>query len=116
FVDGINRPFGATVAARHGDHAIQERVLRMSGLEAWHGPKIVACGIDGLAPPNRCDHLWRSVTQAERFHRDQGAVVGPQRHAKTQLEDAIRAEELPVRASARQDGASKTRALEVTAG
>src|SRR5262249_7385710 len=115
FVDGIDRTLSATVAARHGDQAIQERVCRISGLEAWRGSKVVACRIDGLAPPEGRDHFGRSVTQAERLHRDQRAIVGPQRRAQVQLEDPVAAEAQPVRAAAGQDRASKPRASEVAA-
>src|SRR5216683_1704391 len=115
FVNGIDRAFCATVAAGHCDQAIQERVRGVCGLEARRGAKVVGRGIDGLAASDGRDHVRRSVTQAERFHRDERAVVGPERDAKVQLEDAVGAEEEPVRAPTRQDRSAKTGALEVPA-
>ena len=115
FVNGVDRTFCPTVAAGDGDEAIQERVRGVRGLEARRGAKVVGRGIDRLAASDGRHHFRRSVTQAEGFHRDERAVVGPERDAKVQLEDAVRSEEQPVRAAARQDRSAKTGTLEVPA-
>src|SRR5439155_20028297 len=93
FVDRVNRTFCATVAAGYCDETIQERVRGVCSLEARRGAKIVGRGIDRLATSDGRDHLRRSVTQAERLHRNERAVVGPERDAKVHLEDAVRSEE-----------------------
>src|SRR4051812_9944849 len=56
-VDRVDRAFGAAVAARDGEQAIQERVLRVPGLEARGGPEIVGRRVDALAARDRRDHL-----------------------------------------------------------
>src|SRR5712691_5785394 len=93
FVNGVDRTFCPTVAAGDGDEAIQERVRGLCGLEARRGAKVIGRGINRLAASDRRHHFRWSVTQAERFHRDERAVVGPKRGAKVHLEDAVRSEE-----------------------
>src|SRR5206468_7090285 len=68
FVYRVDGAVGTTVACGHRDDAIQERIRRVGGLEAWRRTKIVECRIDGLAARDRGDHLRRAVTQAERLH------------------------------------------------
>ena len=87
----------------------------MSGLEPRGGPKVVMRRIDSFVASKRRHDFSRSVTQAERSHRDERAVVGPERRAKVQFEDAIRSEKEPVRARARQNDASKARTFEIAA-
>jgi len=57
--------------------------------------------------------IRRTVTQAERPHRNEATVVGPQRGAKVQLENSIRSKEEPVGASTRKHRSAKSRALKV---
>ena len=114
-MDCIDWAFGATITTGHCDETIQERVSRMSGLEAQRRPKIVRRGIDRLAASDGRHHVWRPVTEAERFHPDQPTVVGPEGGAKVQLEDSVCSEKLPIGASAWQDPSAKSRALEVSA-
>src|ERR1700687_51651 len=92
----VDRPFGTPVATRYGEDAIQECVLRVPGLEAWRGPEVVRRGVDPLAPRERRDHFRRPVTKPERRHVDEGAVVGLERDAEVELEDAVCAEERPI--------------------
>src|SRR5260221_11612602 len=93
FVDRVDRTFCATVAAGHCDEAIQERVRGVCGLEARRGAKVVGRRIDRLAASDGRHHVRRSMSQAERSHRDERAVVGPERDAKIHLEDAVPPEE-----------------------
>src|SRR6266446_7372615 len=92
-VDGVDGAFGAPIAARYGEEAIQERILRVPGLEAWGGPEVVGRGVDALAAPERRDHFRRPVTKPERREVDEGAVVGLERDAQVELEDAVSSEE-----------------------
>ena len=68
-------------------------------------------GIDALASRYRGNHVRRSVAEPERGHVDEGAVVGLQRHAQVELEDAVAAEKRPVAASGEHLSA-QPRALE----
>src|SRR5450432_3227677 len=86
----------AAIAARYGEQAIEERVLRVPRLEPGRAPEVVRRGIDGLAPRERRDHFGRPVTKPERRHVDEGAVVGLEREAQVELEDAVTPEERPV--------------------
>jgi hypothetical protein len=61
----------------------------------------------------RCDHLRRRVTQAERLHRDQRAIMCLKRDPQVQLKDAICSKEQPVCAPLWQDGSSKARPIKV---
>src|SRR5882762_8248519 len=101
FMNGVDRTFIASVAARHRDEMVQECVRWVCGFEPRRRPKIVGCRIDRLATCQGLYHVWRTVTQAERPHRNESAVVGPQRGAKVQLENSIRSKEEPVGASTR---------------
>src|SRR5258706_11643285 len=67
-VNRVDGACGAPIAARYGEETVQERVLRVSGLEAGHGPEIVGRRIDLLAASERRDHFRRPVTKAERHH------------------------------------------------
>jgi len=69
--------------------AIQERIRGVAGLEAWCRPKIIEPGIDGFATRDRRKHLRRAVTQTERLHQDQRAIMCQKRDAEVQLKDAI---------------------------
>ena len=100
-MNGVDRPFSAPVAARHRDEMVQECVRRVCGFESRRRPKIVGCWIDRLATRQGIHHVGRTVTQSERSHRNERAVVGPQRGAQVQLEDSVRSKEEPVRASTR---------------
>src|SRR5580765_4964556 len=113
FVYRVDGTVGTTVAGCHCDDAIQECVRRVGSLEAWRRTKIVECGIDGLAARDRGDHLRRAVTQAERLHRDQRAVVGQKGDAEVQFEDAVCSYEQPVCASFWHNGSTKARPIEV---
>jgi hypothetical protein len=48
-VDRVDRSFGEPVGARYRQKAIQECVLRVRGLEAGRGPKVVGRRVDTLA-------------------------------------------------------------------
>src|SRR5438552_5071733 len=113
-VDRVDGAFGAQIAARYGEEAIQERVLRVSGLEAGRGPELVGRGVDALAARERRDHLRRPVTKPERGHVDEGAVVGLECEAQVELEDAVSPEKRPVTATG-QHLSAQPRALEVAA-
>src|SRR5215510_12054736 len=115
FVNGVDRTFWAAVAAGDRDETIQERVRGMRGLEPWRAPKVVRRGIDHFAARDGRDHFRWTVAQPERSHRDERAVVGPQRGAQVQLEDAVCSKQQPVGAAAGQDRSAKTRTLEAPA-
>src|SRR5580693_329446 len=100
-MDGVDRTFSTSVTARHRDEMVQESIRWMCGCEPRRRPKIVGCRIDRLATCQGLDHVRRTVTQAERPHRNESAVVCPQRGAKVQLEHSVRSKEEPVRASTR---------------
>src|SRR5580765_5027199 len=99
-VDGVDRTLWPAVAGGDGDEAVQEGVGGLRGLEARRGAKVIGRRVDRLAASDRRHHFRWSMTQAERLHRDERAVVGPEREAKVQLEDAVRPQEEPVRAAA----------------
>src|SRR5882757_3802660 len=113
-MNGVDRTFTAPVAARHRDEMVQECVGGMCGFEPRRRPKIVGGRINRLATRESLDHIGRTVTQAERPHRNESAVIGPQRSAKVQLEHSIRSKEKPVGACTRQYRSAKSRALELT--
>src|SRR6266446_6954083 len=113
-VDRVDGALGAPIAARYGEEAIQERVLRVPGLEAGRGPEVVGRGVDALAARERRDHFRWPVTKPERGHVDEGAVVGLERDAEVELEDAVSPEERPI-AAAGQHLSAQPRALEVAA-
>src|SRR5215475_8011526 len=114
FVDRVDGAFRSTVAARYSHHPVQKGVRRVCGLEPRRGAKVVRGRIDGFAADDCGNDFWGPVTQAERSHRDERAVVSLERDAKVHLQDTVRPEQLPVGASARQDPSTKTRALERT--
>src|SRR2546426_3520449 len=113
-VDRVDGAFGAPIAARYGEEAIQERVLRVSGLEPGRGPEVVGRGVDALATRERRDHFRWPVTKPERRHVDEGAVVGLECEAQIELEDAVSPEERPITATG-QYLSAQPRALEVAA-
>jgi hypothetical protein len=100
-MNGVDRTFSASVAACHRNEMVQKCVRWVCGFEPRRRPKIVGRGIHRLATCQGRYHIRRTVTQAERPHRNDGAVVGPQRGAKVQLENSIRSKEKPVGASTR---------------
>src|SRR4030095_13261747 len=114
FVDGIDGAFGAPIAVRDGEEAVQERVLRVPGLEAGRSPEVVGRGIDVLAARERRDHFRRPVTKPERGHVDESAVVGLERDTQVELEDPVSSEQRPVTATG-QHLSTQPRALEVPA-
>jgi hypothetical protein len=114
-MNGVDRTFSAAVPARHRNEMVQECVRRVCGFEPRRRPKIVGCRIDRLATCQCLDHIRRAVTQAERPHRNECAVVGPQRGAKVQFENPIRSKKEPVGASAGKHRSPKARALKVAA-
>src|SRR5260221_3705490 len=111
-VDRVDGAGDAPVAARHGEESIQERVLRVAGLEAWSGPEVVRRGVHALAPRERRDHFGWPVTKAERCHVDEGAIVGLEGDTQVELEDAVPSEERPV-AAAGQHLSTQSRAVEM---
>src|SRR5437867_1491182 len=113
-VDRVDRALGAPIAARYGEKAIQECVLRVPGLEAGRGPEVVGRGVDARATREGRDHFRRTVTKPERRHVDEGAVVGLEREAQVELEDAVSPEERPITAAG-QHLSAQPRALEVAA-
>src|SRR5258708_17050664 len=100
FVNGVDLTFCPAVATGDGNETIQERVRGMRGLEPWRGPKVVGRGINRLAAFDGRDPFRRTVAEPERSHRDERDVVGPQRGAQLQLEDAVRSKQQPVGAAA----------------
>src|SRR5882672_2247190 len=88
-VDRVDGAFGAPIAARYGEEAIQEQVVRVRGLEAGRSPEVVGRGLDALPACERRDHFRRPVTKPERSHVDEGAVVGLERNPQVELEDAV---------------------------
>src|SRR5580765_519681 len=89
FVYRVDGTVGTAVAGCDRDDVIQECIRWVGGLEAWRRPKVVERGIDGLAARDRGHDLRRAVTQAERLHRDQRAVVRQKSDAEVQFEDAV---------------------------
>src|SRR5205807_9821929 len=84
--DHVNRPAGANLPGANGKQPVQEGIFRFGSLEARHRTKVGSS--------------WRSVvTDALERHVDEGAVVGLQRDAQVELEDAVCAEERPVTAT-----------------
>jgi len=112
-LDRVNRSFRSPIATRYRDQAIQERVLRVPRLETGRRPEVVGGGIDAFAARERRDHVRRAVTKPERRHVDQAAVVGFQRHAQVEFEDAVSSEERPVTAAG-QHLSAEPRTFEVT--
>src|SRR5215510_1706689 len=102
-VNRVDRPFAPTVAARHGNDSIQERVRRVPGREARRGTKIIRRRVDGLAAADGGNHIRRSVTNATRSHRNERAVVGLERRQKIQLENTVGSQQQPVRTCSRQE-------------
>src|SRR5207245_1418322 len=113
-VDRVDGALGTPIAARYGEKAIQERVLRVPGLEAGRGAEVVGRGVDARATRERRDHFRRPVTKPERRHVDEGAVVGLECEAQVELEDAVSPEERPITAAG-QHLSAQPRALEVAA-
>src|SRR5262245_9874326 len=113
-VDRVDGAFSAPIAARYCEEPIQEPVLRVRGLEARYGPEVIGRGVDALAARERRHHFRRPVTKPERGHVDESAVVGLERKAQVELEDAVSPEECPVTAT-RQHLSAQPRALEVAA-
>src|SRR4029453_15572007 len=109
--DRVDRSAGAAIARRDSDQSVQERILRRARFEPGGGPKVVPGRIDGLAPRQRSQHFRRAVTEAERRHINQRAVVGLEDDAQVELENAVGAQQRPV-TSARQDLAAQPRAFE----
>src|SRR4029077_9013654 len=114
-IDRVDGTCGAPIAMRYGNEAIQERVLRVSGLEARRGPEIVVRWVDTLAASERGEHFRRSVAKPERGHMDEGAVVRLEGESQIELEDAVAAEQSPI-TTTRQHPSAQSRALEAAAG
>src|SRR5580704_5799553 len=112
-MNGVDRTFSASVPARHRDEMVQECIRWMCGFEPRRRSKVVGRRIDRLAPCQGLHHVRRTVTQAERPHRNESAVVGPQRGAKVQFENSIRSKEEPVGASTGYHRSAKSRAFKV---
>src|SRR2546426_10234979 len=72
-VDRVDGALGAPIAARYGEKAVQERVLRVPGLEAGRGPEVVGRGVAARATRQRRHRFRRSVTQPGRRHLGEGA-------------------------------------------
>src|SRR5439155_1059320 len=106
-VDGAR---GAPIAARYGEQPVQERVLRVSGLEARRGPEVVSRRVDALAAPERGDHVRWPVAKPERLHMDEGAVFRLECQTQIELENAVSPEEGPITAT-RQDLSAQPWAL-----
>src|SRR5262249_53371346 len=62
-VDRVDGSLGAPIAARYGEEAVQEHVLRVPGLETGRGPEVVGRGVDALAARECRDHCRRPVTK-----------------------------------------------------
>jgi hypothetical protein len=82
------------------------------GLEARRGAEVVARRVHALTSCQRRDHLRRSVTDPQRCHVNERAVVGLERQAQVELEDAVPPEERPV-APARKHLSAQPWTLEV---
>src|SRR5579862_3237913 len=72
FLDDVHRSIRSNLADADGDQPVEERVLRRGGLEARHRSEIAV----------------RVVSDAAERHVNQRAVVGLQRDAQVELEDA----------------------------
>src|SRR3954470_12428976 len=103
FVNRIDRSGSASLATRYGHQTIEKRVRRMRGFESHRGSKVVPIRIHVLAAAEGRHHVRRSVAQAKGTHRDQRAVVGPERGAEIEFEYAVRSNEQPVCATAGDD-------------
>src|SRR5437762_2402320 len=88
-VDSVHRSVGASFANTNGDDAIQECVCFRRRLESRHCSKVVTRWIDDLPTAERGDHVRRAVTQPLKGHIDQRMIVGLQRDAQIQLQDAV---------------------------
>ena len=102
-VNRIDRSGRAPIPTRYGHQTIKKRVRRVGGFEPDRGSKVVPIRIHVLAATEGRDHIRWSVPQAKGTHRDQRAVVGPERRAEVELEDAVGSNQQPVRAPARKD-------------
>src|SRR5437762_13148881 len=100
-VDGVDRAFGAPIAARYGEKAVQERIFRMPGLETGRSPEIVRRGVDGLSARERRHHVRRPVTKPERRHVDAGAVVRLEGKPRVEFGAAVSSGGRPVSATGR---------------
>src|SRR5262245_15061246 len=109
--DRVDRAFRASIRGRDRDEAVQEGVLRCCRLEARRRAEVVRRRIDPLATRESGEDLGRAVTETERRHVDERAVVGGEGEAQIELEDAVAPEERPV-AAAREDDAAEARPFE----
>src|SRR4029077_13973959 len=89
-----HRSFGESFTNTDADDAIQECVGFRRGLESWQRSKVVA------------------MTQPLKGHVDQRMIVGLQRDAQVQLQNAVGAQQQPV-ISSRQNLAAQPRAFKV---
>src|SRR5215470_11291026 len=64
-IDGVDRALRPAIAGGDGEQAIQERIPGIAGLEPGSGPEVIGRRIDLLAPPERGDHLRRTMTEPE---------------------------------------------------
>src|SRR2546421_3048949 len=113
--DRVDRSARAPVAGRDGNQSVQIRILRCARFESWRGPKVILGRINGIATRERGQHFRRAMTQAERVHVDQCAVVRPERDSQIELEHAVGAQQRPV-TSTWQDPAAEPWAFEAAAG
>src|SRR5262249_15592377 len=82
-VNHVNRTVGTNLSRSNGEEPVQERVFRRGSLETWQRAKVGSscCSV---------------VTDALERHVDECAVVGLERHAQVEFENAIRASDRPV--------------------
>src|SRR3954470_10289770 len=107
FVNRIDRSGRPSIATGHGHQPIERRVRGMRGFEPDRGSKVVPIRIDVFAAAESRHHVRWSVAQAKGTHRDQCTVVGSECGPEVELEDAVRSNEQPVRATAGQDDAAE---------
>src|SRR3954449_10473489 len=107
FEDRIDRSGRAPIPTGYGHQPIERRVRGMRGFEPDRGSKVVPTRIDVFAAAESRHHVRWSVAQAKGTHRDQRTVVGPECGPEVELEDAVRSNEQPVRATAGQDDAAE---------
>ena len=84
-VDRVDGPRGTTIARRHGEQSIQERVLRVSGLEPRRGAEVVSRRVYCLAARERRNHFGWPMSKPERRHVDERAIVRLERRAQVEL-------------------------------
>src|SRR5262249_49857724 len=101
-LDQVDGPVGADYATADGEELVQKRVRRRRGLEAWQRPEVGGAG-SGV------------VANAFERHVDERPIVGLERDAEIELEDAVRALDRPV-VAAGEDLAAEALSLERAAG